>query len=230
MGAITHVLFDLDGTLIDSLPGIEWSVRTALAECSVQADSSDLRRRIGPPIRDIFKSISGATGEVLNRLEAGFRRSYDADGWRMTELRPGVLPLLQELRTAGRRLWVVTNKPSLATGRILKELKIDGFFESFSCRDSRTPPFASKAEILEELLSRHDITTANSFLVGDTIEDCRAAASVGLRCMIVPGGYGDRSEAFDNRLCSTVNGWGEILRFCEAESIDRFVQSEPQIL
>jgi len=109
VGQITHVLFDLDGTLIDSLPGIDWSARIALAECGLSADLSNLRRRIGPPIRDILASLSGATGEVLNRLEAGFRRSYDAAGWRKTELRPGVMELLQHLRRAGRRLWLVTN-------------------------------------------------------------------------------------------------------------------------
>jgi phosphoglycolate phosphatase-like HAD superfamily hydrolase len=71
--------------------------------------------------------------------------------------------------------------------------------------------------MLEELLCSHDIAAANSFLVGDTIEDCRAAASVGLRCMIVPGGYGDGSQAFDAAHCPTVNGWDEILKFCEVE-------------
>jgi phosphoglycolate phosphatase len=217
VGLITHVLFDLDGTLIDSLPGIEWSARMALAECGLAADLSDLRRRIGPPIRDILASVSGASGEVLNRLEAGFRRCYDADGWRMTELRPGVMDLLLRLGRARRRLWLVTNKPSFATGRIIGELGIQGMFEHFLCRDSRTPPFASKAEMLGDLLCSHDIAAANSFLVGDTIEDCRAAASVGLRCMIVPGGYGDGSQAFDAAHCPTVNGWDEILKFCEVE-------------
>jgi len=215
VGVITHVLFDLDGTLIDSLPGIEWSARAAMAECGLSADLSDLRRRIGPPIRDILAGVCGATGEVLSRLEAGFRRSYDADGWRMTELRPGVMELLLQLRSAGRRLWVVTNKPSFATGQILKELKIDGMFEHFLCRDSRVPPFGSKKEVLEELMRSRDIAAASAFLVGDTIEDCRAATGVGLRCMIVPGGYGEESQLLDSAYCSTVRGWDEILKFCE---------------
>lgn len=175
----------------------------------MHGDFSSLRSLIGPPIRNILQSISGATGELLNRLETAFRRSYDADGWRMTELRPGVVGMLQTLRAGGCRLWVVTNKPSLATGRILKELRIDGLLESFLCRDSRTPPFVSKAGILEELMSRYNIRAASSLLVGDTLEDFQAAAGVGLRCMIVRGGYGSGSELFD--------GWNEIVKFCQAE-------------
>ena len=150
----------------------------------------------------------------MNRLEAAFRRYYDADGWRMTDLRPGAMDLLLHLRNTGRHIWLVTNKPSLATGRILKELGIDGLFEHFLCRDSRVP-LSSKAEMLAELMRCHDIATTNSLLVGDTIEDCRAAAGVGLRCMIVPGGYGKGSQVFDSTYCSMVTGWDEIMNFCE---------------
>lgn len=218
MESITDVLFDLDGTLIDSLPGIEWSAREALAECSLDADLTDLRSRIGPPIRVILQSVSGMTGEMLNRLETAFRRSYDTAGWRRTELRPGVIHLLRELHDAGRRLWLITNKPSLATRQILAELKINGFFEECWSRDSRNPAFVSKAEMLDELLKRHHIRNVRAILVGDTIEDCRAAGAVGVQCFVVLGGYGNGCHAFEARdCCSTISDWHEILEFCETE-------------
>ncbi len=58
-----NVLFDLDGTLIDSLPGIEFSVDCALAECSLPPRRRELRPLIGPPIRAIFSQLLGRAAE-----------------------------------------------------------------------------------------------------------------------------------------------------------------------
>src|SRR5262249_48841207 len=120
-----HAIFDLDGTLIDSLPGIAWSVNVALAACGLPESSRDLAPFIGPPIRSILESVSGATDTtLLNRLEQAFRRSYDSDGWRRTALKAGVGQTLRELIAGGLDLWLVTNKPALVTEKILNELTI----------------------------------------------------------------------------------------------------------
>jgi len=72
------IAFDLDGTLIDSLPGIEFSIRAAMAQCGVRLKDIDLRSIIGPPIRVILGKLAETADSDLIELEGAFRRSYDS--------------------------------------------------------------------------------------------------------------------------------------------------------
>lgn len=223
MIAIRHALFDLDGTLVDSLPGIAWSVQEALRANGLAPLSQDLRPLIGPPIRDILAAVSGAADPaLLDRLEAGFRSSYDSEGWRRTVCQEAVPDMLWRLLTAGVALWVVTNKPAVVTGRILRELKIGAFFKEIACRDSRTPPFGSKVEILRDLLARRGLDRARCLLIGDTAEDWKAAEVAGIACAIVPHGYGAAVLPHGHAAptlpagCRPIGGWEELYEICRS--------------
>ena len=83
------VIFDLDGTLIDSLPGIEFSVKAAFDACGVHGTTNDLHSMIGPPIRTILEQAGNVTDErELLDLEKAFRKSYDDEGWKMSTCYP----------------------------------------------------------------------------------------------------------------------------------------------
>jgi phosphoglycolate phosphatase len=212
---IRHAIFDLDGTLVDSLPGIEWSIEVALSSCHLPPLCSDLRPLIGPPIRSILSAVSGVREpERLDEIEHAFRRSYDGGGWRKTRYQEGAVELLELLSASGIDLFVVTNKPAGATHRILRELKLARFFQEAVCRDSRTPPFGSKAEVLRDLLQRRGLDLSTSLMVGDTAEDFDAATSAGVDCVIVPHGYGPGIESHLPRGLKRVSGWKEIAELC----------------
>lgn len=179
-------LFDLDGTLIDSVPGIEFSVDSAIAGLGLPVREQDLRPLIGPPIREIFGRLLPQIDEAqLLNLEAAFRVSYDSSGWQKTRLYENVALILEKLNCSGIRLFVVTNKPTFATGRILESLGIRRFFETVLCRDGRTPRFTSKSEMLKDLVLVHNLQPDNCLYVGDTYDDYLAGMESGVQVVIV---------------------------------------------
>jgi len=208
---LSNFFFDLDGTLVDSVPGIQWSMEAALRAAGIGTPCPDLRPHIGPPIRSILASVTGGAGAMLDQLEAEFRESYDGEGWRRTALMPGAADIVAQLCRAGRDLWVVTNKPGLVSRLILRELGLLGFFREVLSRDSQTPAFANKGQILTNLLQRRCLDKAHSIMVGDTSEDCRAAAEAGIACVLVPHGYGGGLNDPLPDCCRRIAGWSELL-------------------
>lgn len=216
MSGITDVIFDLDGTLVDSLPGVTWSVKFALAVCGVDLRCPDLKLLMGPPIREIMAAASGVTDpELLDRLEAAFRASYDEQGWRMAILYDGTAEMISELQACDLRLWMATNKNRKPAEKMLRQFGLSSF-EEVVCRDSRVPPFGSKGEMLRDLLVRHELSATECLMVGDTQEDWRAAVDAGIACVLVPHGYGT-PPAYPQR----IEGWPELVNLCTAGAAAR---------
>ena len=190
------IIFDLDGTLIDSLPGIECSVREAFATLNLPIRIDDLRDLIGPPIRNILATVGDLSDEpTLSALENAFRASYDSAGWRKTVCFPGVETALREMRARDWRLIIVTNKPETIALRILEHLRILHYFESVLTRDSHTGEFFSKDAMVRSLMETYCIEPENCFMAGDTMEDAQAAAKAGIDFAYMTYGYG-RIEEF----------------------------------
>ena len=190
-GRLTRCLFfDVDGTLVDSLPGIEFSIREALGSLGRECNGN-IRQLIGPPIREVLQKILGDESESeLDRVEAQFRKYYDSEGWKKASLYPGVEGTLRELKANGNRLFVFTNKPAHVTTAILKDLNLDWCFEATLSRDSRVPHFEDKGAMLSKLVSDFDVDKDSALVTGDSGEDCRAALLIGIRFCFVTYGYG----------------------------------------
>jgi phosphoglycolate phosphatase len=190
------ILFDLDGTLLDSIPGIEYSVRAAFAAAGLDDRDLDLRRYIGPPIRTILASVAETTDPILlDKLEQAFRLSYDTEGWRKTPCFPGVLEVLAGMKGGGHRLFVVSNKPRHVSCKILEMQGIAAHFEQIYTRDSIDPPYASKAGMLQAILADHHLLAEDCVMVGDTMEDASAAALHKIAFIFMEHGYGELSQA-----------------------------------
>src|ERR1041385_7217811 len=142
--SVRNYFFDLDGTLVDSAPGIALSVRAALAALRFPPPREEVRGLIGPPIRSILSRLAGPLDPAqLDALERAFRDSYDSAGWRQAGCYEGVPQMLRSLREAGKSLFLVTNKPIRAATRILEMQGIRTCFTEVLARDS-APGFASK--------------------------------------------------------------------------------------
>jgi len=190
---IRHIVFDLDGTLIDSVPGIEYSARQAVAQVAphLLGRVQGLRARIGPPIRDILgQLLPELDAAAVDQVMRAFRASYDSLGWQKSLAFDGVAATLAQLRQRGLGLFLVTNKPIGPTRNILDMLQLHAYFGAVVSPNVQEPPFASKADMVRHLLIQRQLDPASGLLVGDAEDDARAAAAAGLRFAAVSYGYG----------------------------------------
>jgi len=190
--AYSSFVFDLDGTLIDSVPGIDAAARAGLAQVAPGEWLPSLRTFIGPPIRTMLQRALGWTDPArLDALERAFRNHYDSRAWRESPPYPGVDAVLRELRARGCRLHVLTNKPQQATAQILDHLGWARLMDAVVSPQSHTPPFADKAAAAVDLRERYRLPATSTLLVGDSLDDQAAARAAGFAFVAAAWGYGD---------------------------------------
>jgi phosphoglycolate phosphatase len=189
------LLFDMDGTLLDSLPGIAYSVQAAFDAAGLPERPFHLRQLIGPPIRTILSRAAETDDPaLLDRLERHFRASYDNKGWRQSVFFPDALEVLQAMKKSGHRLFIVTNKPRHISIMAIEAEGIAPLFERIYTRDSKEPPYVSKADMLLALLTDQHLSPQDCVMVGDTMEDASAAAMHKIDFIFMEHGYGEVSS------------------------------------
>ncbi len=187
----TDILFDLDGTLIDSSPGILASFGRVLAAHGLQPAVPLEASLIGPPLATTLRQVSGTHDEaLLARLVEAFKQDYDTAGYRSTEVFPGVAAGLAQLAAAGAHLFIVTNKRMAPTRKILDALGLARHFAGIHTRDETEPMAPSKAAVTQRVLERYGIDRGRACFVGDSDEDATAARENGLRFIHAAYGYG----------------------------------------
>lgn len=213
MTGIHAVLFDLDGTLVDSLPGISWAAQLALTEVRPGCELPDLRAFVGPPIREVLRLALGESNAgTLADLEAAFRRHYNTEGWRQSFTYADVPDTLAALSAAGLCMGVVTNKPQAPTRRILDHLDLTRFMDVVVTPDSQSPPFASKTETLAAALQARGLAPALTLFVGDSEDDAAAACACGVHFAAVASGYGDAARQTAFPIAVTLDVLGDLCR------------------
>lgn len=208
---IDNILFDLDGTLVDSFPGIDYSARAAVAAVMPQRELPDLRSLIGPPIREILRrAVDDIESEALDALEREFRVSYDDQGWQKAVAYHSVTEVLSQLSRAKLKIFVVTNKPIIPAQRILERLALSNYFEEVVSLNSQVPSFSSKVEAAAYLVKKHGLDASATLFVGDSIDDARAAHLCGLRFAAVTYGYGRPDSQLDLPIHATLKNMGDL--------------------
>lgn len=125
------ILFDLDGTLIDSHEGIYNCIRYALRKMNrIVPEEKILRKFIGPVLEDSFQKILHFSEEDAYTAASIYRERYSEKGWRECELYGLVKEMLEELYDEGKTIALATSKPALFSEKILRE---KGIYDYFSC-------------------------------------------------------------------------------------------------
>ncbi len=189
------VIFDLDGTLLDSLEDLADSVNHALSERGLPTRTIDeIRRFVGEgQVKLIERALPEGRAELRDELLASFRRHYVDDPARKTRPYPGVEGLVVALRERGYRLAVLSNKPDLPTRKLVDHYFPAGTFEvAYGERPGipRKPDPTSALGVAREL----GVDPARCAFVGDTAIDMKTAAAAGMFGIGVLWGFRSREE------------------------------------
>jgi len=209
------ILFDLDGTLSDSAPGILGALQLAFAENGVGwVDDQTARSLLGPPFWHSLPPLVGAA--KLESVVAAYRRHYVGQEMMFdTRVYDGMPELLTELAEYGHRMAVATSKPEPHSARIVARLGLADYFE-FVCGDTVDGQRDTKALVIGEALARLGQPDPRQVLmVGDRSHDVLGAAAHGIGCAGVLWGYGSRAElaaAGARALCERPGQVAELIR------------------
>ena len=192
------MLFDLDGTLLDTVADITLALNSALADARLAGlAEEEVRTMIGRGVpmlieRAVARLGAPGTGLLLERFHFHYERIH-THGEMRTRAYPGAAEGLAALSAMGVKLAVVTNKPEAATTALLRRLSLDQWIGVVIGGDGvrhRKP----HPETLLAACSRLAVATAESLMVGDSLTDVQAARAAGLRVVCVPYGYNEGAD------------------------------------
>lgn len=189
------VVFDLDGTLVDSAPDIAYSVDVALGQLGLPpAGEKQVRGWIGNgPAVLMKRALTGELwpeGDPPGFAEAFpvFMATYEANMCDHSRLFPGVVEGLSALKAEGYRLACNTNKNSIFTLPLLKQLGIAEYFDFVACGD-QFKKLKPDPESLLATAGYFGVEPARCVMIGDSANDVQAARNAGFMVVCVPYGY-----------------------------------------
>ena len=167
-----HILFDLDGTLTDSMPGITRAVQYALRRYGIEETNLDaLKPFVGPPLTDSFMEFYGFSEKDAHEAVYVYREYYNERGWAENEPYEGIVEMLRVLQEDNRMLYVATSKPEAMAKRVRKD------------------------DVIRYVMEQCSLTKKDQvIMVGDRKHDIEGAHQAGIPAVGVLYGYGGSKE------------------------------------
>ena len=196
-----YLLFDLDGTLTESGPGIMNAAKICLEHLGkIENDESMLKLFVGPPLDKSLMERYGYSKEQAWEGIRVFRSYYDKQGIFENSLYPGISDMLKQLKADGRKTAIASSKPQKQVHRVLEHFNIRQYFDVVvGCELDGTR--STKDEVIEEVLRLFNLSKSeymlNVLMIGDRSYDVLGAAKFGIPCIGVAYGYGTKEELLD---------------------------------
>lgn len=179
-----NLIFDLDGTLIDSRPGIVESLSFATSKTLGKGFDADLLK-IGPPINIMIEQVfPGASDRTVEKAVECFRKHYDSIGWGIYNTYPKVKDVL-EILDEKNILFIATNKPKKPTKKILQDMGVLHLFEEIICYDKNR--YQDKADMVRSIKGKSNVLHK---MIGDSNDDFYAAYDNSIDFIECVYGYG----------------------------------------
>lgn len=214
MKTYSTYIFDLDGTLLDTLADLAASVNYALRQCGMPEHSvEDVRRFVGNGVRLLMERAvpQGAGNPQFDAAFATFRQHYMTHSLDTTRPYDGIPEMLAALRAKGCRTAVVSNKFMLATQELMRHFFPDtievaiGEHEAEGIRKKPAP------DTVIEALRQLGVGKENAVYIGDSDVDIQTACNCGLPCISVLWGFRDRDFLIQHGAETFISAPSELL-------------------
>lgn len=208
-----NLVFDLDGTLIDSSAEILACLQKAFALANCAIDESRLvPALIGLPVKVIVDAILPAQihnrEQITTEVACNFRDIYDNDTNDISSFFVGADVLLKKLLEQGHRLFIATIKPAAATSRLLTKFNWDFFSDIYTIdKDAQQ---LSKTDMLCDIIGKYNLEKSQTMMVGDTLVDMEAARNADVTGVAVSWGYCKDLAALSQNAAFTVGSMAEL--------------------
>jgi len=210
------VIFDFDGTIVDSMPDILACMKEAYAKEGV-FDAKPEQKHIGPPLMECLKNITPKLDvSVLEKVCGNFKNEYDNSDYPRTTVYPGVKETIEFLKAEDAKLYLVTNKRYIPTLRMLDAFKVKEFISVVS-PDIKSGELMNKTEMLAYLLKKEKIKPENAVYVGDSVTDIISAHANGIKAVAVTYGYSTKKQLEKSGPDILINSFKDLIKIIIAE-------------
>lgn len=196
------IIFDLDGTLLNTSEGVLNSVRYALDKMGLeQLPYEKAKRFIGPPLQEGFGKVAGLEGGDVDKAVMHYRKNYkELGGIFEAEVYDGIIDVLKHLKNDGRKLCVATLKPEDSAKRVLEHFGIAQYFDYIGGNKEEK---STKAGLIAEGLASTNTTAEEAVLIGDSIFDLYGAQEAGVDFIAAAYGFAP-DEGFPEKDCVAI--------------------------
>lgn len=208
------ILFDLDGTITDSAPGVMNSFHYALNRFGIEPRThAELKRVVGPPLKYSFHTFYGVPEDKVPEILKIYQSYYEPRGMFENSVFPGMEELFRRLRAAGRRLVVASSKRQDGVDAVMAHFKLDRYFDLMAGSDESAGR-VEKADVIRYIIDTLHMTDPNAaILVGDRRYDVEGALPFGIATVGVLHGYGTEEELREAGAAYIVRDAWELMDF-----------------
>lgn len=187
-----NILFDLDGTITNSVEGITNSIFHSLKYYPhiTPPKREELLPFIGPPLTVSYAKYFGMDEQTAKEAVAHYREYYRETGILELSLYEGIAELIRELSEKGYKVILATSKPEHFARRIIEHFDISKYFCAV-CGDTMDGKLGKKQDVIKKLIEENSLVKEETLMVGDTHYDIIGAEMNGIKCACVTYGFGD---------------------------------------
>ncbi len=213
MAKYDYVIFDFDGTVVDTGEGILKSLQYSFKEMGREVpDLNDLKKFIGPPIYYSYTTFYGVSEEEVGMYITKYRERYKVKGIYECELYEGMVELLDSLKAKGIKIGIASSKPQHLIYSVADYLKITDKFDAIVGVKIDDSNHSSKTQLILDAMSEMGATNkAKVLMVGDRMFDLDGAAGAGVDSCGAIWGYGSEEEFREHNATHIVYKTAEIL-------------------
>ena len=187
-----NMIFDLDGTLVHSVPDMHNAINKTLTQYNLENISEQkLQTFVGEGMLSLSKKVvdyCGGNQELYETVFNSYRQNYSEEPYKYSTLMPGVMNALNYFHNQKIPMGICTNKRQIVTEKLIKQMNLDKFFDVvIGAKDNI--PLKPKPDMIQITINQFNSIKDSFFMVGDTSNDIDAAKAANIKSIAVNGGY-----------------------------------------